>query len=93
MNLEPIIQNESQKEKNKHCVSTYKYGIQKNGTYETTFRATMETQRTDSWTQAVGGGRWGGMHGDSNTEIDTLSYVKQPTGICCMTLGTQTRAL
>lgn len=50
-------------------------------------------ERTDSWTQAVGGGRWGGMHGDSNTETDTLSYVKQPLGICCVTLGTQTRAL
>ena len=47
MNLEPIIQNESQKEKNKHHVSTHKYGIQKDGTYETISRAAMETQRTD----------------------------------------------
>ena len=77
MNLEPIIQNESQKEKNKHHVSTHKYGIQKDGTYETISRAAMETQRTD----LCGHRRWGqegegGMCGQSNTETYILSYVK-----------------
>ena len=38
MNLEPIIQNEvSQKEKNKYCVLTHIYGIEKMGMNETKF--------------------------------------------------------
>ena len=45
MNLEPIIQSEvSQKEKNKYCILTHIYGIQKDGTDETICRAAMETQ-------------------------------------------------
>ena len=45
MNLEPIIQSEvSQKEKDKYCILTHKYGINKNGTEEFICRATMEKQ-------------------------------------------------
>ena len=45
MNLEPIIQNEvSQKEKDIYHILTHLYGIQKNGTEELIYRATMEKQ-------------------------------------------------
>ena len=45
MNLEPITQNEvSQKQKNKYCILTQKYGIQKNGSNEPICREGMETQ-------------------------------------------------
>jgi len=45
MNLEPIIQSEvSQKEKDKHCLLTYIYRIEKNGTERFIFRAGMEKQ-------------------------------------------------
>ena len=45
MNLEPVIQSEvSQKEKEKYCILTHIYGIQKDGTDETICRAAMETQ-------------------------------------------------
>ena len=50
MNLEPIIQSEvSQKEKDKYCVLTHAYGIQKDGTDEPICRVAMETltQRID----------------------------------------------
>ena len=53
-NLEPIIQREViQKEKDKHCILTHIYGIQKDDTDEPIFRAAVEiqTQRTDFWTQ------------------------------------------
>ena len=34
MNLEPIIQSEiSQKDRDKYCIFTHAYGIQKDGTY------------------------------------------------------------
>ena len=59
MNLEPIIQSEvSQKEKEKYHILTHKHGIQKDGTEEFIYRATMEkqTQRIDLWTW--GEGRW-----------------------------------
>ena len=52
INLEPITQNEvRQKEKDKHCILTHIYGIQKNGTIEFIHRAAMEkqTQGTDLW--------------------------------------------
>ena len=46
MNLEPIIQSEvSQKEKDKCCILTHIYEIQKNGSEEFIYRATMEKQR------------------------------------------------
>ena len=57
MNLEPIIQSEvSQKEKDKYCILTCIYGIQKNGTEEFIYRATVEkqTQRIDLWTWGDG---------------------------------------
>jgi len=45
MNLDPIIQSDvSQKEKDKYCMLTYIYGIQKNGTEEFIYRATIEKQ-------------------------------------------------
>ena len=45
MNLESIIQSEvSQKEKDKYHILIYIYGIQKNGTEEFIYRATMEKQ-------------------------------------------------
>ena len=45
MNTEPIIQSEvSQKEKDKYHILTHIYGIQKNGTKELIYRATMEKQ-------------------------------------------------
>ena len=45
MNLEPIIQSEvSQKEKDKHCILTHIYGIEKNGTEELIYRAAVEKQ-------------------------------------------------
>ena len=50
MNLEPVIQSEvSQKEKNKYCVLTHIYEIQKNGTDEPICRAgiEMQTERMD----------------------------------------------
>ena len=44
-NLEPIIQNEvSQNEKDKYCILTRIYGIQKNGNEEFIYRTTMEKQ-------------------------------------------------
>ena len=69
MNLEPIIQSEvSQKGKDKYCILTHIYGIQKNGTEEFIYRAAMEkqTQRIDLWTW--GGGGEGEMCGKSNME-------------------------
>ena len=45
MNLEPIIQSEvSQKEKDKYCILTHIYGIQKDATDDPTCVATRETQ-------------------------------------------------
>ena len=45
INLEPIIQSEvSQKEKDKYCLLTYIYRIEKNGTERFIFRAGMEKQ-------------------------------------------------
>ena len=45
INLEPFIQSEaSQKEKNKYCILTHIYGIQKPGTDEPICRAAVEMQ-------------------------------------------------
>ena len=45
MNLEPIIQSEvNQKKKDKYCILTHIYRIQKNGTEEFIYGATMENQ-------------------------------------------------
>ena len=79
MNLEPIIQSEvSQKEKDKYCILTHIYGIQKEGTNEFICKAAMEkqTQRTDLWT-------WGGAGEEKVKCMETvtwkltLPYVKE----------------
>ena len=45
MNLEPVLQSEvSQKKKDKYHILTHIYGMQKNGTEELIYRATMEKQ-------------------------------------------------
>ena len=45
VNLEHIIQSElSQKEKDKYCILTHTYGIQKDGTDKPIYRAAMEQQ-------------------------------------------------
>ena len=45
MILEPIIQNEvSQKEKDKYCILTYIYGIEKDGPDDPICRAAKEMQ-------------------------------------------------
>ena len=45
VNLEHIIQSElSQKEKDKYCILTHTYGIQKDGTDEPICRAAVEMQ-------------------------------------------------
>ena len=57
MNLEPITQTEmSQKEKDKYCILTHMYGLQKNSTEEFIYRAAMEkqTQKIDLWTWREG---------------------------------------
>ena len=59
MNLEPIILSEiSQKEKDKYRILTHIYRIQKNGTEEFIYRATVEkqTKRIDLWTWGEGRG-------------------------------------
>ena len=70
VNLEPIVQSEvSQKEKDKYCILTHIYGIQKDGTDEFICRAAMEkqTQRTDlqTWQGEEGEGE---MYGQCNME-------------------------
>ena len=55
--LESIIQSEvSQKEKDKCCILTHIYGIQKDGTDKFIYRAAMEKQiqRIDLWTWGEG---------------------------------------
>ena len=57
MNLEPVIQSElSQKEKDKYRILTHIYGIQRKGTEEFIYRATVkkQTQRIDLWTWGEG---------------------------------------
>ena len=91
MHLEPIIKREVS-QKNKYHILTHIYGIQKNGTEEFIYRATMENRYGK---QTYGHGERGGegeMYGKSNMKL-TLPYVKQPTGICCMAQETQTGSL
>ena len=55
MNLEPIIQSEvSQKNKNKYCILTHIYGIQKDGTDEPICRAAVEMQTEKRLVDTVG---------------------------------------
>ena len=59
MNLEPIIQSEvSQKEKNKYCMVTHIYGIQKDGTDEPIYRAIIRD--TDIESRLMNTGRQSG---------------------------------
>ena len=70
MNLKPIIQSEvSQKEKEKYHILTHIYRIQKDGTEEFIYKATVEKQtwRIDLWTWGERGGE-GGVYGESNME-------------------------
>jgi len=94
MNLEAIIQSEvSQKEKNKHRVSTHTYGIQKDGTAERICRAAVETQtqRTDSWAQQ---GKETGDDGESSTEMHTSPHANRwPVGSYRPRQGAQPNAL
>ena len=54
----------SQKEKDKYCILTHIYGIQKNGTEEFIYRATVEKDiGTDLWTWGEGE-----MYGKGNME-------------------------
>ena len=65
--LELILQSEmNQKEKEKYCILTHKYRIQKNSTEESIYRAAVEKQ-----IQTYGHGergREGEMYGKSNME-------------------------
>ena len=96
MNIEPIIQNEvNQKEKEKYCVLTYIYGIQKDGINESIRRAAMEmqTQRTDLRAR-VGEKRERMRLTEISMDAYTVTYVnREPMGICSMIQGTQTGAL
>ena len=69
INLETIMQSEvGQKEKDKYCILTHIYGIQKDGTKEFICRAAMEkqTQRTN-YAHGERGGE-GETYGKSNME-------------------------
>ena len=60
MNLEPMIQSEvSQKQKDKCCILTHIYGIQKNVSEEFIYRAAMEKQTWRIDLQTWGEGRRG----------------------------------
>ena len=55
MNLEPIIQSEvSQKEKDKYCILTHIYGLQKNEAFICKEAMEKQTQRIDLWTWGEG---------------------------------------
>ena len=87
MNLESAMQSEvNQKEKNKYCMLTHVYGIQKNSTDEHICTAAMETQtyRTDLWTQQ----RKQRVGRTERVAVKHLCYHMQkiqPVGICCRT--------
>ena len=67
MKLEPIIQSEgSQKEKNKYCILTHIYGIQKDGTNEFICRAATEKQTQRTTYECGEREEEGEMYGDSN---------------------------
>ena len=52
MNLEPNTPSKVS-QKDKQCILTHTYGIQKDGTNDPTYRQAMETEtyKTDFWTQ------------------------------------------
>ena len=58
MNLKPIIQSEvSEKEKDKYCILTHIYGIQKDDTNNPTFEAAKETDIKNRLLDSVGEGK------------------------------------
>ena len=60
MNLEPIVQSEvRQKEKDKQCMLTRVYGIEKDGTDEPICRAAMKMQTEKRLVDTVGRRGWG----------------------------------
>ena len=62
MNPEPVIQSEvNQKEKDKYCLLTQMYGIQKNGADEPVFQGSSRDPdiETDLWTQRGKVEGWG----------------------------------
>ena len=71
MNLKPIQSEVSQKEKDRYCILTHIYGIQKDGTDGFISRAAVEkqTQRIDLGTQGDGETGEDEMYGESNMEI------------------------
>ena len=103
MNLESIIQSEvSQKEKDKYCILTHIYGIQKNGTEE----FTGQQWRNRHTGQTYGHGERGGeveMYGESNMEIYSTvckqiangnllkwefpEWLRKQTGLCLNLVG------
>ena len=91
--LEPIIQSEvSQKVKDKYHILMPIYRIQKDGTDEFICKVTMEKQ-TENKLMHMGRGEERVRCMEGVTWKLTLSYVKQPKGICCMAQETQTGAL
>ena len=93
MNLEPIIQSEeSQKEKDKYRILTHICKIQKNGT-NNLFAGQQWGCRHREQICGQQGEEEGGKNGESSMKTYILPYVKQPVGICYMTLETQSRAL
>ena len=96
MNLGPIIQSEvSQTEENKYHILTHIYGIQKDGTDESSQSSNgdsdTENRLMDKGGEEEGEGE---INGESSIEVNTSTYVnRQPMGICCVTQGTQTGAL
>ena len=94
MSLEPIIQNEvSQKEKDKYCILTHAYGIQKNGTEEFLCRAAIE-KHVENRLMDMGRGEERVRYMERVTWTLTLPYVKQIANrICCRAEETQTGTL
>ena len=65
-------------EKDKYCILTHIYGIQKDSTDDPTGRATKETEAKEQTIGLVGEAE-GGMIWESSIETCTLPYVKQTT--------------
>ena len=78
MNLEPIIQCEvSQKQKDKYCILTHIYRIQKNGTKEFIYRAAMKKQDIENRFIDMGREKEKVRCMERVTWKLTLPYVKQ----------------
>ena len=73
MNLEPIIQSKS--EKNKYCILAHIYGIQKDGTDESICRQQWRCRHKEQTCRPSGGRRR--RDNQSSVETYTLPYAKQ----------------